>query len=385
MRTAAAWRPNLLDLLLAPAVTAAGLVESLGRQGPQPGQIADPLPLAAGAVVAGVLVLFRRRFPASMLLALVLVGVVVGWLAPGVYYPAWHFYSTLILIHTVASAAELRSRRGIEGLVSVLVSYGYLQTLPDNDVPEILIKAIFVATAYTSGILLRRQLDRTRRLAEETTRLEVERERAVADERARIARDLHDIVAHNVSLMTLHTGAARLLLGEDPAREQERGLLLGVERAGREAVGELRLMLGVLRETDAGAAAALPGLGRLEELVEQVAASGLDVRLKIVGDRRPLPSALGLSAYRVIQEGLTNVLKHAQATGVDLVVTYGEAELTVELVDDGNGVPGDRPVAGHGLAGMRERVAQHGGELVAGPTGRGGFGVTARFPLAESG
>ncbi|MGJ6967296.1 sensor histidine kinase [Streptosporangium sp. G11] len=387
------WRPTWLDVLLSLAVGVTGLVESFGRQGFEPGQIADPVPLAAGAVVAGTMLLLRRRFPVAVLLALISVGLAVRAMSGDGYYAAWHFYSTLILVHTVASAAELRSRRGFAGLACVLAAYAGLQTFQRNDVAEVMIGAVFMGVAYGSGILLRRQIDQTLRLAERATRLEVEREerarRAVAEERARIARELHDIVSHNVSVMTLHTGGVRMRLGDEHARERD--MLLGVERAGREAVEELRLMLGVLRGTgDSGSGAPQPDLDQLDELVTHVRQAGLDVRLRIAGEPRPLAPGLGLSAYRVIQEALTNVLKHAHATGVDVVVTHGRTGLDVEITDDGTGgasLPDGGPgpdghiPGGHGLIGMRERAAMHGGELSAGPVPGGGYRVVARFPL----
>ncbi|GAA3139482.1 histidine kinase [Planomonospora alba] len=379
-------RPTRMDLLLSLAVVVTGLVESFGRQGTGPGRIADPVPLAAGAVAAGLLLLLRGRSPMAVLLALTATGVAVGWVTDTGYYAAWHFYSTLILVHTVGGAAEPRSRRGLAGLGCVLAAYAHLQTLQSNDVAEVMITAIFLGAAYGSGILLRRQTDRTLRLAERAARLEAEREerarRAVAEERARIARELHDVVSHNVSVMTLHAGGVRMLLGGDPARGRERDMLLGVERAGRAAVGELQLMLGVLREGGAGPEAPQPDLDRLDELVEQVRDTGLDVRLRITGERRPLPPGLGLSAYRVVQEALTNVRKHARAARADVVLAYGPGRLRVEIVDDGagTGAGGEGP-GGHGLIGMRERAAMHGGELSAGPLPGGGYRVAAGFPL----
>ncbi|MFD2357099.1 sensor histidine kinase [Nonomuraea ferruginea] len=222
------------------------------------------------------------------------VGIGVREVTEAGYYAAWHFYSTLILVHTVASAAELRTRRGLAGLGCVLLAYGYLQTFQHNDVAEVLISAIFVGVAYASGILLRRQIDQTLRLARQATRLEVEREerarQAVAGERVRIARELHDIVSHNVSLMTLHTGGVRMMLRDDPDRERERTLLTGVERAGREAIEELRLMLGMLRSP--GGTAAEPhatGLDRLDALVAQIHEAGPAVEVRVEGEARPVP------------------------------------------------------------------------------------------------
>ncbi|GIH94337.1 sensor histidine kinase [Planobispora siamensis] len=432
------WRPTRLDLLLSLAVTIAGLVESFGRQGPDYGQIHDPVPWAAGAVAAGTTLLARRRFPAVMLLVLIAIGLAVRHVTDDGYYAAWHLYSMLILIHTVASARELRSPQGAMGLGCVLGAYVFLLTLNGGDVAETMISAIFVGVAYGSGILLRRQIDQTLRLTEHATRLEVEREerarRAVEGERARIARELHDVISHNVSVMTLHAGGVRMLLGTE--RERERDMLSGIEEAGREAIRELQLMLGVLRDSgDHGSEPFRPDLARLDELVHQVRGTGLDVSLRIAGEPRPLPPEVGLSAYRVIQEALTNVRKHAGGAGARVVVTYGRDELVAEVVNDGAEAggsvsvsgsagldPGGEPCGpdgqgptgrgadgrdsaghdlggsglergdpagrgsggGHGLIGMRERTATHGGELSAGPLPDGGYAVAARFPLRVS-
>nr|BFE82503.1 hypothetical protein GCM10020093_051040 [Planobispora longispora] len=311
------WWPTRLDLLLSLAVGVAGLVESFGRQGPASGQVQHPVAMAAGAIAAGALLLFRRRFPALMLLALIATGVAVRTVTGDGYYAAWHFYSTLILVHTVASASELRSRRGLAGLGCVLAAYAFLQTLQSNDLAEVMISAIFVGVAYGSGILLRRQIDETLRLAERTTRLEVEREerarRAVEEERARIARELHDGVTHNVSVMTLHAGGVRMLLGDD--RERERDMLIGVERAAATRSRSSSSCWGAprLRRLPPRGPPARPGSpGR-------VARPGPGGRPgRPAPDRRraaaPAPG-LGLSAYRVIQEALTNVRKHARAPG----------------------------------------------------------------------
>ncbi|WP_283135852.1 sensor histidine kinase [Rhizohabitans arisaemae] len=383
-----------MDALLSLAVVVAGLTEFIGR--------ANPVSFGVGAAVCGVLLLFRRRFPLTALLLLVALGLAIRVAAGGFYYAAWQFYSTLIMVHTVGSAAELRSRRGLAGLGCVLLAYGCLQTEPFIDLPEVLITAIFMGVAYVSGILLRRQIDRTARLAEYTTRLEMEREErarwAVAEERSRIARELHDIVSHNVTLMTLQAGGVRRMLGEGREREGERTLLLGVEQAGRETVGELHLMLGMLRgSSDGDPPAAQPGLDRLDELTAQVREAGPEVQVRVIGARRPLSPGLDLSAYRVLQESLTNVLKHTRATGVDVTIAYGSADLSIVVINDG-AAPGHRAGAtgegtrdrsrdggtgGHGLIGMRERIELHGGELSAGPIPGGGYRVFARFPVGD--
>ncbi|WP_061289353.1 sensor histidine kinase [Herbidospora cretacea] len=352
--------------LLSLAVVVAGLVETFGR----PLQIDRPVPLALGAGAAGVIVFFRSRFPVLGLLALTALGVVA---VRGAYYPAWHFYSTLILAHTIGWACELRARRGLVGVAVVLLAWAHLNTRQWSDPAEVLISAIFIGGAYLTGVALRRQIDRTRRMAEHAARLEFERERAVAEERARIARELHDVVAHNVSLMTLHTGGVRRLLG--PGHPREADLLHGVEKAGREAIEELRLMLGMLREPGEPAPA-----GHLGDLVEQVRGTGLEVSLSTVGEPRDLPSGVDLSVYRIVQEALTNVRKHAaDATRADVTLTYEPGAFTVSVTDDGaGGDPG--PGTGHGLIGMRERVTMHGGTLTASGSATG-YRVVAVFPV----
>ncbi|GAA3224461.1 sensor histidine kinase [Dactylosporangium siamense] len=366
----ARWRASWLDALLAVAVAGAGIVEAYGRAGPGPGHVHRPDLVAAGALVAGVLLLLRRRFPVGTLAALTALSAVFRVAVTDDDYPlaAWQFYSNLILVHTVGSQST-GPRLRAAGVLAVLAAYALLQTLPGQDVAESLIGAIFMGVAYGSGILLRRQTRRTVRMAQRAAV-------AATDERTRIARELHDVISHNVSLMTLQTGGVRLLLGTD--REREHDLLRGVERAGRDTVEELRMLLGVLRDGRPPA-----GLDRLDELAGPLRAAGLDVRLTVTGPPRPLPPSLGLAVYRVVQEALTNTLKHAGAASVDVTIGFTPGELAVEVRDDGAGGAADSGGAGpgHGLVGMGERVAQHGGTLRAGARSGGGYSVTATFPL----
>ncbi|WP_238013171.1 sensor histidine kinase [Dactylosporangium sp. AC04546] len=357
-------RPTRLDVLLALAVAGAGVVEAYGRSGPGPGQVHSPAVVAAGALAAGGLLLLRRTAPVAALLALTALSALLRLTVMDDDYPlaAWQFYSNLILVHGIGSA-----HKKFGGLLAVLAVYGLLQTLPGRDFAESLIGAIFIGVAYGSGILLRRQTERTVRMAERAAV-------AAAEERTRIARELHDVISHHVGLMTLQTGGVRLLLGADPARERERELLRGVERAGRDTVEELRLLLGVLRDTPDAA-----GVGRLDRLAGPLREAGLDVRVETAGEPRPLPAGLDLAAYRVVQESLTNVLKHARATAVRVVIRYDSRSMVVDVRDDGRA--GGQDGSGHGLTGMRERVALHGGTLSAGPAPGGGYAVTATFPL----
>ncbi|MDA0638964.1 sensor histidine kinase, partial [Nonomuraea sp. MCN248] len=203
---------------------------------------------------------------------------------------------------------------------------------------------------------------------------------AVSAERARIARELHDIVVHGVSVMTMRTGGVRLMLGQE--RQAEREILATVEATGREAVEELRLMLNLLRGPETDGTVPLAGLDRLDELAGQMSAAGLTVKTEIRGEPVPLPPGLDLSAYRIVQEALTNTLKHAGPTEVTVTVGYRPGELTLEVVDRGpTGPPPRAGESGYGLVGMRERVALFGGTLSTGPVPEGGFRVRAVLPL----
>jgi signal transduction histidine kinase len=215
-----------------------------------------------------------------------------------------------------------------------------------------------------------RHLERDR---EERARL------AVEDERGRIARELHDVVAHSVSVMVVQAQAGPRLLDD---RERATEMLHSIESAGREALTELRRMLGILRtQGERAEAGPQPRLRSLDGLVAQVRNAGLAVDCVIEGDERPLPVGVDLSAYRIVQEALTNTIKHAHGQHAQVTLRYGASWLDIEVVDDGNGGPPSVDGTGHGLIGMRERVALYGGELSTGPREAGGYAVHARLPL----
>jgi signal transduction histidine kinase len=199
----------------------------------------------------------------------------------------------------------------------------------------------------------------------------------VAEEQARIARELHDVIAHNVSVIVVQAAAADDVFDVDPARARE--ALRSIEATGREAMGELRRLLGGVRAADESYRPQ-PGLGRLDELVEQVRAGGLTVTVRVDGTPRPLAPGVDLSAFRIVQEALTNTLRHAAASRADVTVRYGPEAIDLEVRDDGigGGAPA-RDGSGHGLLGMRERAALTGGTLAAGPAPGGGFVVRARL------
>lgn len=206
---------------------------------------------------------------------------------------------------------------------------------------------------------------------------------AVASERIRIARELHDVVGHTLSLLVLQAGGERLALGND--RPGTRDALTAIERAGRSTLAELRRLVGVLRaDDDEPALAPLPGLEGLPGLVQQMRATGLRVELRVLGEARPLPPGLDVSAYRIVQEALTNTVKHAAASEATVSVRYADREVCLEVLDDGP--PAAVPASdGHGLVGMRERVALYGGRLTVGPRAGGGWSVSARLPVDGAG
>jgi signal transduction histidine kinase len=234
------------------------------------------------------------------------------------------------------------------------------------------------------AMLIARRAVRDRQLRAEALEREQElrAHEAVAEERARIARELHDLVAHNVSLMVVQAGAERHSLPEDQVTTRE--VLGSIEQAGRQALVEARRLLGMLRrKDDREELEPQPSIDQIDALVERVERAGLPVTLQVEGEQAPLPAGVDLCAYRVVQEALTNALKHAGPARAEVVLRFGARALDIEVRDDGLGaaVPnGDG--AGHGLIGMRERVALYGGQLDAGRRRCGGFEIRARLPLS---
>jgi signal transduction histidine kinase len=244
--------------------------------------------------------------------------------------------------------------------------------------------AAFIAVAWATGFILSRQTEHARELAERALRLEREQleaaERAVAGERQRIARELHDVIAHSVSVMTVQAGAVRRLLR--PEQERERHALEAVEATGREALTEMRRLVGLLREKGTMPEfAPQPGMGTIESLLDGVRAAGLPVDLEIEGESRELPAGVDLAAYRVVQEALTNALKYAGPAHAWVAVHWQPDALELEIANDGRSDGPTNGGSGHGLAGMRERVSLYSGDIESGPRDGGGYVVRARLPL----
>ncbi len=354
-------RPQKIDAAMAAALLVLGVAEALARD--------DTLGWLVSAVVNAAAVCFRRRQPVVALLAVVVVQAVVH---DATYDtdPLSPFLAELILLFTVGY--ERQALLGLAAaVVYVAIDYGSGRI---QQVSQGAAQIGFYLLAWGGGRIVHGQ--ETRRRAAEVQ--VVRAEEHVAEERARIARELHDAVAHSVSVMVLQVGAVRRLLGDERSRERE--VLAGVEELGRQAVGELHTMLGILRRADAGTELApQPSLRRVSELVEQVRSAGLDPSLSVSGSADLAPG-LDMSAYRIVQEALTNALRHAPGSRVSVRVQYGR-DLVLEVVDEGakNGHAAP-PGSGHGLVGMRERAALYGGSLEAGPRD-GGFAVRAVLPL----
>jgi signal transduction histidine kinase len=248
-----------------------------------------------------------------------------------------------------------------------------------------LVPLVLVAPVWLAGSAMRRHQHRAEASAERAERLEQEREAALRSERARIARELHDVVTHSVSVMVMQTGAARQIMGRDERRS--RSLLESVESSGRSALEELRRLLGLLSDHDADAPLSpQPGVAEIPALVEEVRKTGQPVELRVEGPPRALAGGAGVAAYRIVQEALTNVLKHARGAPSRVVVRWAATALELEIVDEGTSQNGavDDGSPGRGLAGMRERAAMYRGTLDAGPEPDRGYVVRATLPLELS-
>jgi MYXO-CTERM domain-containing protein len=246
--------------------------------------------------------------------------------------------------------------------------------------------AVVVAPAFLVGRMARDHAARERASRARAEHLDAQRELRVRAaglaERTRLAREIHDVIAHSVSVMVIQAAGARTVMAGDPERAEES--LRAVERAGREALAELRRLLGVLGDgRSLRELAPQPGLNDLDELVARTTASGVTVSMQVEGRPLAVPPGLSLCAYRVVQEALTNTIKHAGPARASVALRWGTDELLLVVADDGAGELGLSPVpaGGHGIAGMRERVALHGGTVVAGPAPGGGFAVHASLPL----
>ena len=322
----------------------------------------------------------RRRFP--------LVGLALLLLELNFFRVPFIMVGVAVLIASYSAATYSPYRRLSLAALPIscleLWRYGYFLLLPDRKLLTLPIAVPLLIGIALYGSEVRRQAA-TDVATRQRTREEKQQEAirlAVEAERSRIARDLHDIVTHNVSVMVVMAGAARKTLHRDP--EQATGALLEVESAGRAAMTELRQVMGLLTESaqERHQLAPQPGLDQLEPLVSRIRATGVPIAYRVLGEPRSLPPGLDLTAYRVVQEALTNTVKHASGASVDILVDYKPTRLGLDIADSG-GAPGQSAASGNGrgLIGLRERVAVHGGVVRAGPRAQGGYRVQVEIPL----
>lgn len=331
--------------------------------------------------------LCRRRYPfaapASVWLVAAAVSFIDGRLIVFTVGASVAGIAAAFLLGNLGDAVQARV-----GLVVVLCgALIIIYNDPNHSPGDYLFTPVLFAIGWLAGYALRERAAQADAAEERAVQAEREREAAarvaVAEERARIARELHDIVAHAVSVMVLQVGAVRHKLPQ--TLEEDRDALSHVEQAGRIALAEMRRLLGAMRRDGDGVdLAPQPGLDGLDSLMEEVGRAGLPVRLHVDGDAFPLPRAIDLSAYRIVQEGLTNALKHARASHADVTLRYGSDDLQIEVRDDGDGASASDGL-GHGLVGVRERVKIYGGEMTAGTAPEGGFILSTSLPLTGDG
>lgn len=326
---------------------------------------------------------WRRSHPLLVAAAVVAANVLLN--------PAGELSTLLsIVLVSYSVGAHAPRRRRVLGIAAIFATFLVVSVLDGFEPSDLAAGLVFFIGPWTVGVVLDGRLASADAAVARAAQLEQERElqavKAAAAERSRIAREMHDIVSHSISVVTIQTQAVRRRLGPEHAREAADLHL--VEQTAREAMVELRRVLGVLRSSeDADTTPDLapqPGLAELPRLVDHVGSERLRVRCRQVGEPVALSPGLDLAAYRIAQEGLTNALRHARATHAEVVLTYDESALVVEVIDDGAGVDPDRAGAGgHGLVGIRERTALYGGTIRLDPHEGGGTRLVARLPYAD--
>ena len=375
------------DTALALVLLAIAVFEVLSNPFDSVAVPASWLPLVVLAIVP---LAWRRRAPLPAFCVQV-----AAWVVTSAVSGHWGITlgTTVALLVGAYSTGAYSTRRAWSAVV-VMVTGGILPVLMILFLPSLArfrdtlsiysdSQGLIVIIAWLIGHSIRAQRRHVEGLIEHARRLEREQaavaRAAVVEERARIARELHDVVAHGVSVMVVQAEAARRLLRRRPEQAEE--ALRTVSATGTEALGELQHLLGILGSEDRSALEPAPGLGDLNGLLERLQSSGVAVEMRLEGEARSLPRGLDLTAYRIIQEALTNVLKHAGAARAEVRLRYSDDSLGIEVTDSGRAAARHSGSGGRGLVGMRERVAAYGGELETGPRAQGGFAVRARLPL----
>jgi signal transduction histidine kinase len=337
---------------------------------------------------------FRRRAPFTVFAVAAAAAAVQGTLH--LRGPLFAFLALNLALYSLAAYGDRRLaiRTAAVWALLLTVRLGYLiatswPQVTISGLSDVVDDYVLLAAAWTLGEGVRQRRAHAAELEDRAARLEREREekarQAATQERLRIARELHDVVAHSLSVIGVQAGAARLVLDADPHPTRAREAVAAIEATANQAMAEMRRALGILRATEPSgvALAPLPGLDQLPSLLDQIRAAGLPVALTVEGTPRPLATSTDLSLYRIVQEALTNALKHAKAARAEVVVGYGAHDITVEVTDDGRGPPPSTARSqGAGTIGMRERVALFGGELRVGPRPQGGYTVRVCLPVS---
>ena len=373
-----------LDLMIGILAVGAMVEVAVGRASPAAPRTSPWFDVAAIAVL--VLPLFvRRRFPFGAPTAYWLLGAALSFVDGRlVTFPVGIFVTGMMASFLLGDLRDgLKARMGL-GVVLAGAEI-VIFNKPEHSAGELVFIPLVFGVCWLGGYAVRERAGQVEVAEARATQAEREREAAariaVAEERVRIARELHDIVAHALSVMVLQVGAVRHKL--PGGLDEDRNALLGVEHAGRLALAEMRHLLGAMREDGEDVQfAPQPGLDRIDALVQEVDRAGLPVGLRIEGDRVPLPRGIDISAYRIVQEGLTNALRHAHASHADVTLHYAPDELRIEVRDNGQGASSGNGL-GHGLVGIRERVKLYGGEVTTGTATGGGFVLSTCLPLGQ--
>jgi signal transduction histidine kinase len=362
-----------------------GVVEMIARRGSEGGPKGSLAALIVCVVALTIPFFFWRIAPVVVPMTLFVAAVSISF-----FEREFITHSYVVFFAAIAAGFLLgMARERALGLAGLAFTYAALSIIVHNDphgaIEDFVSSGGIITMAWLAGFALRQKLLQAEAAEKRATRLERERElrdkEAAAEERGRIARELHDVIAHSVSVMTVQAAAVQRVLGQDQKRERE--ALEVVAQTGREALAEMRRLVGVLKQPEEGPALApQPSLQHLDRLIEHVREAGLEVRLRIEGKPVALPVGIDVSAYRIVQEGLTNTLKHAHATSVDVLVRYGAGDVELVVSDDGRANTSGGG-GGHGLVGMRERAAVYGGEILTGPKKGGGYELRARLPVGS--
>jgi signal transduction histidine kinase len=383
----AAWyrglNPWLVDGTVAVLFAITGFV-SVSEQPQVTGVEFTDLGAAGIALVLAVCVpfLFRRRFPMTVL---IVTATAITALAASDYYTGVLPIFVMLAVYTVGSTCSIAKTVAAAAYVLVALASLLLVEAADFSTSAFLANVALFSAVFMFGFTVQSRRARMTALEERAVALEREQEeearRAVADERLRIAQELHDVVAHSMGVIAVQAGVGSHVIDRDPAAAKD--ALDAISRTSRTTLTEIRRMLGVLRADDGAEYAPAPGLADLGRLVHEVQSAGVDVELRAAAERGEVPPGVDFTAYRIVQEALTNVLKHAGPARATVTIDYEPEAVTIEVADDGRGVNGRPAPDGHGLMGMRERVGVYGGTFAAGPRAGGGFHVSVRLPYGE--